>query len=1393
MDLLATYIPTDRRQAMLRGDDLPDRSAGAALFADVSGFTPLAEALVKELGPKRSAEELTRQLNLIYDALIGEVNRYHGSVMVFSGDAITSWFDGDNGLRATACALAMQRTMAQFASVQTPSGSQVSLAMKVALAAGPVRRFRLGAPHIQLMDVLAGSTLDRMAAAEHHAHRGEVVVGSEIVAQLGDQVEVVEWREDHDSPEGQRFAVVGGLRVPVEPAPWSTSNLEGAALTEAQLRPWLLPPVYERERHGQGQFLAEIRPAVALFLRFGGIDYDHDEQAGDKLGVYLQHVQEILYPYESYLLQLTIGDKGCYLYSAFGAPLAHDDDPARAMAAALALRVPPPDMEFIRGVQIGISRGRVWAGAYGGSTRRTYGVLGDSVNLAARLMSKAEPGQILVTQDIVEATAQNYNFNPLGLVQVKGKKDALPVSAVLDQRQPSERKPITLYTHPLVGRDAELAQLEQVVETVLGGSGRIVRIEGGPGVGKSHLAAEFAARAARRGLRVAVGACQSVSQVLYAPWRQILRTLLGDFEGERLETTIRNLQSKIETNPNWLIRFPLLGDLLGLEIEDNQTTAAFDYRVRQEALFALVVDMLRTWAADNPLVLLIEDAHWLDEPSQGLTLALGRVIAQAPILLALVQRPPVREDRPLLPELNRLPYHQLLDLSELSPEGIAVLVADRLQGQPSTLSLSLIQAQAQGNPFFTEELVDALCEAGNLFSQDGEWKLSEAIVTALREANCLIKDAATGKWVLVSNAQLSAVSLGIPDSVHGVVLSRIDRLPETHKLTLKVASVVGRVFEVDLLIRVHPARPDPSSLNGHIEVLEVRDFARLELPPPRAAYMFKHIITQEVAYETLLEVQQRELHHAVGRVLEQLRPDAVGQLAYHFSRSGDRDKTLFYLDKAAHKAQHDYANETALNYYAQALALEERWEWRQGLVEVLHILGRREEEQAALRALEAISAAPAFEVAYLWGQYYEAVGDYAEAQAAIERALKACQGQADKVNEVRCLAQLGLIARRRGDYEGAKTWYNQALTLFQGQATYSDEQAQALTQALNGLGTVHRNQGNFDEARQYYEQALMLSRNSGNRRGEAEALNSLGVTAFYQRSFSEAIKNHEQALEIRRAIGDRAAEGISLYNLALTEGELGDYGQSEAYYKAARAIHQATGNRWEEGNIWNGLGVLYLYLGDWPQAQACLEQGLRVTQEIGDEAGQAYILSNLGVVMRDQGNLAAAEKVLTDGLALAQQQDDKYLMSYFLNYLSVASLRGGQLDRAIEQANAALDLRTQADLRLFTADDLATLAAAHLAASRLEKALAYARQARTLLDECGGQGPETPQLDYFICHQVFTAAQEPENAQATLQSAYKLVMERAEKIKDLTLRQSFLERVPINQEIAQAARQHNVG
>jgi CheY-like chemotaxis protein/class 3 adenylate cyclase len=422
----SAYLPMDRRQALVRGESLPHRTSGAALLADISGFTPLTEALARELGLQRGAEELTRTINRVYGAIIEPVHRYGGSVIGFSGDAITCWLEDDDGLRAVACALAMQDAMADFASVTTPVGTAFSLAIKVAVVTGPVRRFLVGDPQIQVIEVVAGRTLDRLAAAERCAERGEVVVEADVEVRSSGQVLVSEGRSDAAAEE--RFAVVSGLAQAVPAAPWP--DLPPDSLTEAQCRPWLPPAVHQRIRGGAQRFLSELRPVTALFLRFQGIHYDEDEEAGDKLDAFVSWVQSVLERHGGSLFQVTMGDKGSYLCAGFGAPIAHDDDEARAVCAALELRSPPPELAFIHGLQIGLAQGLMRTGPYGSTTRHIYSIQGDKANLAARLMTTTVEG-ILCDQAVYEAAQARIPFEPLPPVAVKGRREPVPVFRVL--------------------------------------------------------------------------------------------------------------------------------------------------------------------------------------------------------------------------------------------------------------------------------------------------------------------------------------------------------------------------------------------------------------------------------------------------------------------------------------------------------------------------------------------------------------------------------------------------------------------------------------------------------------------------------------------------------------------------------------------------------------------------------------------------------------------------------------------------------------------------------------------------------------------------------------------------------------------------------------------------
>ncbi|RPI23915.1 MAG: adenylate/guanylate cyclase domain-containing protein, partial [Chloroflexota bacterium] len=818
-----TYIPAEQQAALAEGCDLPEQASGAALFADISGFTPLTEALTRALGLRRGAEELPLYLDRVYDDLIAAVHRQGGSVIGFAGDSITCWFDDEPiGLRGAApgvqraitCAQAMQVAMGAFAHVPVPGQTPATLSLKVAVAAGQVRRLLVGSPEIQRIELVAGDTLTRMAAAEHQASQGEILLDESAVRLLGEAISVSQWRQDGPA----RYAVLAGLNEPAEPCPWPPVK----ELVLEQVRPWVLATIYKRLESGLGDFLTELRPVTALFLRFGGIDYEHDPEAGHKLDGYIRWVQEVLTSYEAVLTHPTIGDKGSFLCMSFGAPLAHEDDTQRAAEAAQTLSRPPESLSFITPAQIGLSLGMARTGSYGGGLRRTYDILGDQVNLAARLMVNTRPGQILVSARAAETLEQEFELERLEPIQVKGKSHPVDIARLVGIRQGGRSAAGGAEAAPLFGRTAELLAFDAALRALRQRDGSILHLYAPSGLGKTRLAGELSTRAAAHGVWVLSGAGQSTrTNEPYLAWQPIFRELLG--YSPRGTDALAFLQAALQDrNPEWVHQAPLSGALLGVSLPDTPLTAALDAEQRSQATRALAVRLLEGAAVQQPVLILLDDVHWLDEPSQVLTRDVARVAAAAGLCLVLLQR----DEDGLLSGLDDLEGYTPLPLPPLEQEHIQSIIEHILGAAPNRLATEVVQALSEGSPQFAIQLLKMMQESGVLRSEAGRWDFSESVIHALRDANAIEKDLDSGEWRRMPGATIPAAATGLPDSVQGALLARLDRLPETHKLTLRTASVIGRSFSLPVLERAHPAFPGAEALVEQLQCFAERDFVQ---------------------------------------------------------------------------------------------------------------------------------------------------------------------------------------------------------------------------------------------------------------------------------------------------------------------------------------------------------------------------------------------------------------------------------------------------------------------------------------------------------------------------------------------------------------------------------------
>ena len=1209
-DVLSVYIPTDRRHALALDKALPDRMHGAALFADISGFTPLAESLVRALGPHRGAEELTRHLNLVYDALIAVADRFRGSVVTFAGDAITCWFDGDSGRRATACALELQQAMVQFAHLALPCGGTVGLTLKVAVAAGTVRRFVVGDPAIQLIDVMAGVTLDRLAAAEHAAQKGEVVVCAEVVPALDDHAVVVH-------RVGLPYAVVEHMEMSVEAVPWPP--LLSDALTDAKTRPWLLLPVAERLRSGQGEFLAELRPAVALFLRFEGIDYDSDVDAEAKLDAYIRWVQAVLTRYEGVLIELSMGDKGSYLFAAFGAPLAHADDATRAVVAALALAAVPLELAYIQNVQIGISMGRMRTGAYGGTTRRNYGIQGDHVNLAARLMQHAPAGQVLVSEGVQLSVADTCTWERLAPLTVKGKSEPVTVFRAIGV---NEHRALHLqaprYAVPLVGRQAELALIEDKLAQVLGGDGQILALAAEAGMGKSRLVAEIIRMASERGCVAYAGECQSYATYQsYLVWQTIWQNFFGLDPSQPVDDQIALVERRLaDIDPALVPRAPLLGPVVNLPIPDNDLTASLDAKLRKTSLEALLVDCIRWRAQTTPLLLVLEDCHWLDPLSHDLLEAIGRAGTNLPVLVVVAYRPPELEHLQA-PRVTLLPHCTVVPLSSLTRDEALHLMRLKLAQagdggtELSPVLVERIAERAEGNPFYIEELLNYL----------RDMRIDALTPEALER-------------------------LALPSSLHSLILSRIDRLTDSQKITLKVASIIGRLFPFAWLWGVHPGLGAAARVKADLEVLDRLELAPLDQPEPELKYLFKHIVTREVAYESLPFATRAVLHGQLGQFIEQRYGDALEQqvdlLAHHYWHSENEPKKREYLRKAGEAAQAVFANTAAIDYYRRLLPR----------------LAPTEQPAVLMRL----------------GQVLELVGRWQDADECYCRALALAKEAHDRETEVHARRAIGWLLRKRGDYPEALQWLQQARSGFEAL-----HDAASISHVLAEIGEVHRMQGHYAEAETWYAKSLELANTimepGVQKRARANALKGAGTIAAQQGNSARAQGLYEESLALLRELGDKPGVALLINNLGVVMRYQNDHDRARMLNAESLAVFRELGDRWAVGQLLNNHGCLAADLGDYAEARELLAESLIIRRELGDKAGLALTLNSLGDVLIDEGDFDAAVAQISESLALNTELEDVAAIAYLLDDIAALAAARGESSLALRLAGAAVSAR----------------------------------------------------------------------------------------------------------------------
>jgi ABC-type oligopeptide transport system substrate-binding subunit/class 3 adenylate cyclase len=931
---LAAYIPRDRVEAILNPRH-PLAEDGVAMIADISGFTPLTEALTQGLSEGQGAEELTRTLTAVFTPLIAEIHAFRGTVIKFSGDALIIWFGrpkrGHRSAvirRALTCAWHMQQRIQIDGQIPTPIGI-VTLKMKIGLAYGPVKRFNLGLAEYGYEDVLAGATLDLMAEAEHQAEPGEIVLPRATAVRLPYTFTVSQWRG--------RFAVVGSLFRPARRLPWPLMrplpNRQEALSKE--LAPYLPRPIYEALLSGQAQ-VAELKPVVSLFIQFHGLDYDADPAIREKLQSYFVTAQRVVARYNGRLNRLITGDKGSLLHIIFGAPRTVEEQEERAVRCALDLQAECGGLPFITMQRVGVSLGRVFVGPVGSPVRHDYTTMGDSINLSARLMQQAADDQVLLETAVRQQLGPEFKLTDLGTIQVKGKAEPIHIFSVEGVRAQRVRRQVK-QIQPVFGREAEMAALRHRIANLAHGQGSMMTLVGDVGMGKTLIFDVLRAETEGQwvenpetagiwagGISLAYG--QLFSGYLFIDLLRDLLNLPADATPDQTSQYLLRHCQDVFGEARLESTYPYLAKFMGLPLTG-------DYAQRIEGLageslrwqvFELVPEMLRVLSGRHPIILTLDDLQWADPTSLQLVETLLPLLADVPIFIILAMRPEAdsqawakaqhqlaefilaegrgerreergerRKERGTRGDSKLTVSSLTVTLAELDEWAAAQVISHHAPNLPQRLMTYLVE-KGGGNPLFLVEMVRTLAAKGLL---SGEVDLQTIALDAL----------------------------DLPNSVQGLLLAQLDRLAVEARHTLQMAAVIGKTFLHKVLETIAGAE---QQVQNQLAELERRDYIQPDRDDLGAAHTFRHILIQESAYNTLLHERRRDYHRQTAEALERLFPAAIAEqaafLAYHYEQAEELNKAIYYLNQTADQARLLYAHEEADLLYGRILTLLEK-------------------------------------------------------------------------------------------------------------------------------------------------------------------------------------------------------------------------------------------------------------------------------------------------------------------------------------------------------------------------------------------------------------------------------------------------------------------------------------
>jgi len=951
------------------------------------------------------------------------------------------------------------------------------------------------------------------------------------------------------------------------------------------------------------------------------------EEVTELINKCFESMIDVIYKFEGNIDKF-IGD--CIM-ALFGAPITHEDDPERAVYAALNIMNALDRFNEGQGtklsIHIGINSGVVVAGGVGSDLRMDYTVMGDTVNVAERLMEKAKD-EILISESVFKKTLHLFETSELSPVELKGKSKKVKSFRVIGIKEtPSRKRGIPELHSDIVGRSDEIQRLLSTLVEVKRTEGSVALIVGEAGVGKSRLIEEFRKKI-EKDVTWLCGKCYTYGEI--TPFQGFRTQLFSYFQINEFDTKSKitkqlNDKIKILFRNKYGEYLPYLYLFLSIEVPKSlqEKIKYLDPKHLLLQEFVSVKTLFKEISRVKPLVLSFEDTHWMDPESLELLNFLIGGLKNSAILFLFEARPEKATEffkiKDIIQKIYKKRFNEIR-LKPLSQTDAYLLIHNLLEtpGFPENAK-TLILEKSEGNPFYIEEIIHSFIDAGILIKKEKIWYFEDDIT-----------------------------SFEVPDSIDALVRSRIDGLAENIKDTLSKASVIGKIFPyriLSFLCRKNKLDFELHYLEEHefIELKDYSDYSSMSLIPKSQSpfgveFQFKHTLIRDIACKGLLKKQRKGIHKKTAEFMEKILgkrlKDHYEILAYHYYNAESFDKSYEYYNKAGDLAKQFYRNDSAIICFTKSIEIHKKL-----------FQGDRGESLAEL---------------------YDKRGDVEEIKAEYENAIKdyqfALKNYRDVEKKAKVKSKIGRILRQKGKIDEAIAAYKEAMEMLKGK-TYSV----VLSETLINYGFVLADGKNdFKKAQEAIEEALKKLNRKTEKKTYARGLTTLGNVFSLKTDFEKALKNHLKALAIYDKLNDKKGIVVTSNNIGNLYHDNGELDTALKFYKVGLQTCKEIGYKSGFGVLSGNIGVLYWKKGKFDIALDYCKTYLSISEEIGDRVGIGRASSKIGNIYFSKGELDKALSYYKRYLEISEETGDKLGVDIASDSIGSVFQNKGKLNTALE-------------------------------------------------------------------------------------------------------------------------------